>query len=91
MWTHTIGWCFPMVNGMGLNADGGQTATIASANYIDRMSDYCGSCKYDPKHRTGPSACPFNHLYWNFLFKHEKKLRARPRLGTAVLGLSRIA
>lgn len=83
----------PNVIGMGLNADSGQTATkpyIASANYINRMSDYCGSCKYDPKQRTGPSACPFNYLYWNFLLKHEKKLRAQPRLGPAVLGLSRI-
>ena len=83
----------PNVIGMGLNADGGQTATkpyIASANYINRMSDYCESCKYDPKLRTGPSACPFNYLYWNFLLKHEKKLRAQPRLGPAVLGLSRI-
>ena len=84
----------PNVIGMGLNADGGLTATkpyIASANYISRMSDYCGSCQYDPKQRTGPQACPFNYLYWNFLLKHESKLRAQPRLGPAVLGLSRIS
>ncbi|GAC1438134.1 MAG: cryptochrome/photolyase family protein [Terriglobales bacterium] len=83
----------PNVIGMGLNADGGQIATkpyIASANYINRMSDYCGSCQYDPKQRTGPRACPFNFLYWSFLLKHETKLRAQPRLGPAVLGLSRI-
>ena len=84
----------PNVIGMGLNADGGQIATkpyIASANYVNRMSDYCGSCRYDPKQRTGPQACPFNYLYWNFLLKHETRLRAQPRLGPAVLGLSRIA
>lgn len=83
----------PNVIGMGLNADGGQTATkpyIASANYINRMSDYCGSCKYDPKLRTGPRACPFNYLYWNFVLKHQTKLRAQPRLGPSVLGIGRI-
>ena len=83
----------PNVIGMGLNADGGRTATkpyVASANYINRMSDYCGGCRYNPKQRTGRDACPFNYLYWNFLLEHETELRANPRLGPAVLGLSRI-
>ncbi len=80
----------PNVLGMGLNADGGRTATkpyVASANYIHKMSDYCAGCRYDPKARTGPDACPFNLLYWNFLLQHEARLRANPRLGNAVLGL----
>lgn len=83
----------PNVIGMGLNADGGLIATkpyIASAAYINKMSDYCGACRYDPKARTGPSACPFNTLYWNFLIQHETALRANPRLGPAVLGLARL-
>jgi deoxyribodipyrimidine photolyase-related protein len=80
----------PNVIGMGLNADGGLTATkpyIASAAYIHKMSDYCGGCRYDPKARTGPTACPFNSLYWNFLIDQEPALRANPRLGPNVLGL----
>jgi deoxyribodipyrimidine photolyase-related protein len=80
--------------GMGLNADGGHIATkpyIASASYINRMSDYCGTCRYDPKARTGESACPFNRLYWNFLIQHEAQLRANPRFGPAVLGLNRLS
>lgn len=84
----------PNVIGMGLNADGGRTATkpyIASAAYIDKMSDYCRGCFYDRKVRTGPRACPFNTLYWHFLMAHEATLRANPRLGPAVLGLRRIA
>lgn len=83
----------PNVLGMGLNADGGKTATkpyISSANYIKRMSDYCASCSYDYAKRTGNDACPFNFLYWNFLIKHEEKLRANPRYGPAVLGLRNI-
>jgi deoxyribodipyrimidine photolyase-related protein len=80
----------PNVIGMGLNADGGRTATkpyIASANYINKMSDYCQNCHYDHKTRAGSSACPFNFLYWNFLLEHEETLRANPRLGRNVLGL----
>ena len=80
----------PNVLGIGLNADGGIIATkpyIASANYINKMSDYCQSCGYNQKKRTGPQACPFNTLYWNFLIKKEELLRANPRLGRNVLGL----
>ena len=84
----------PNVIGMGLNADGGQTATkpyIASANYIARMSDYCAGCRYNPKLRSGEDACPFNFLYWNFLRRHEAALRANPRFGPAVLGLQHLS
>jgi deoxyribodipyrimidine photolyase-related protein len=80
----------PNVLGMGLNADGGVIATkpyIASANYVNRMSDYCRGCRYDHKQRTGADACPFNLLYWSFLLEHESTLRASPRLGRNVLGL----
>jgi len=80
----------PNVLGMGLNADGGIIATkpyIASANYINKMSDYCHSCPYDRNARAGSKACPFNTLYWQFLIKNEQKLRSNPRLGRNVLGL----
>lgn len=83
----------PNVIGMGLNADDGVTATkpyIASANYINKMSDHCRDCRFNPKLRTGEDACPFNYLYWNFLIQHEEKLRANPRFGPAVLGLGRL-
>ncbi len=84
----------PNVIGMGLNADGGRIATkpyIASAAYIDKMSDYCRGCEYDRRARVGPRACPFNTLYWHFLIVHEERLRANPRLGPAVLGLKRLS
>lgn len=80
----------PNVLGMGLNADGGLTATkpyISSANYINKMSDYCGGCHFSHKHRTGENACPFNFLYWNFLIQNEETLRSNARFGPAVLGL----
>lgn len=84
----------PNVLGMGLNADGGKTATkpyIATANYINKMGDYCQGCRYDPKQRIGENACPFNFLYWNFLITHEVVLRANPRLGPNVLGLAKVS
>ncbi len=83
----------PNVVGMGMNSDGGYTATkpyIASANYINRMSDYCEGCRFSPRQRTGPGACPYNFLYWNFLIKNEEKLRANPRLGPNVLSLRHV-
>lgn len=64
------------------NADDGLTATkpyIASANYINKMGDLCGGCRYNPKARTGEDACPFNFLYWNFILTHEERLRANHR------------
>jgi deoxyribodipyrimidine photolyase-related protein len=83
----------PNVIGMGLNADGGQTATkpyVASANYLAKMSDYCPGCRYNPALRTGEDACPFNYLYWDFLARNEAPLRANPRSGPAVLGLKHL-
>lgn len=60
----------PNVVGMGTFGDGGLLASkpyVSSAAYINKMSNYCGGCRYDPKLRTGPDACPFNYLYWSFL------------------------
>ncbi len=73
----------PNTLGMSQFGDGGLFGTkpyISSGAYIDRMSDYCGRCRYDVKQRIGPDACPFNALYWDFLARHEDKLRANPRL-----------
>ena len=44
------------------------------------MSNYCGECRFDVKKKTGPNACPFNALYWDFLARHRDKLGANPRL-----------
>ena len=74
----------PNVSGMVLFADGGLLASkpyAAGGAYIDRMSDYCSSCRYKVKLKNGPDACPFNYLYWDFLLRHRKKLKRNPRLG----------
>ena len=46
----------PNVIGMGVHADNGKMMTkpyAAGGAYISRMSNYCSSCAYDPKLRTG--------------------------------------
>lgn len=76
----------PNVIGMSQFADGGLLASkpyAASGNYINKMSDNCQTCRYDVKQKTGPDACPFNPLYWDFLMRNEDRLRGNPRLGHA--------
>jgi deoxyribodipyrimidine photolyase-related protein len=77
----------PNTIGMSQFADGGVLASkpyAASGAYIDRMSDYCGACAYDVKQRTGPNACPFNALYWDFIRRHSDRIRANPRMAQMV-------
>ena len=74
----------PNVSGMVLYADGGIMASkpyAAGGSYIDRMSDYCRSCRYKVKLKTGDDACPFNYLYWYFLDKNSELLANNPRMG----------
>ena len=73
----------PNVHGMILYADGGLLGSkpyAASGAYIDRMSDYCRHCRYDVRQRTGPDACPFNFLYWDFVMRHADRLAGNPRM-----------
>jgi len=73
----------PNTIGMSQFADGGLVASkpyASSGAYIDRMSDYCGGCRYKVKKRTGPDACPFNALYWDFLARHRERFQSNPRM-----------
>ncbi len=77
----------PNTLGMSQYAGGGMLASkpyAASGAYINRMSNYCDSCVYDVKLRTGKEACPFNALYWDFLSRHRDKLAGNPRIGNMI-------
>lgn len=82
----------PNTIGMALYADGGAMSTkpyAASANYINKMSNFCKNCQYNPKVKTGENACPFNYLYWHFLHRHQKKLSQNHRMKFALKNLER--
>jgi len=74
----------PNVIGMSQFADGGIIASkpyVSSGNYIAKMSDYCASCAYSVKDKTGANACPFNLLYWDFIIRHRDRFARNPRMG----------
>lgn len=81
------------VLGMATFADGGRVATkpyAASGRYIDRMSDHCSGCPYDPGERTGEDACPYTTLYWDFLARNRERLAGNRRMALAYRNLDRI-
>jgi deoxyribodipyrimidine photolyase-related protein len=83
----------PNVLGMATWADGGQMMTkpyAASGRYVDRMSDHCQSCRYDPGTRVGENACPFTTLYWDFLSRNRRTLQANRRMAPLLGNLDRI-
>ena len=74
----------PNVSGMALFADGGYLASkpyAAGGGYINKMSNYCKSCSYSVTKKSGPDACPFNYLYWDFLERNRNKLGNNHRIG----------
>jgi deoxyribodipyrimidine photolyase-related protein len=81
------------VIGMGLYADGGKMSTkpyAAGGAYINRMSNYCNGCQFDPKVRVGEKACPFTAGYWSFLARNEPLLRGNHRMSQPLAGLRRL-
>jgi len=83
----------PNTLGMSQYADGGVMASkpyVASGRYLQRMSNACSGCRYDPARSTGAKACPFTTLYWDFLRRHAAALRANPRMAMQMKNLARL-
>jgi deoxyribodipyrimidine photolyase-related protein len=88
----------PNTFGMSQFADGGVMASkpyAASGKYIDRMSNYCKGCRFDPAKSVdddkGKPACPITTLYWDFLMRHEAALAKNPRMVMQVRNLNRLS
>jgi deoxyribodipyrimidine photolyase-related protein len=82
------------VIGMSQFADAGRMSTKPYAGggaYINRMSDYCGGCRYDPAVRVGDDACPYTAGYWAFLERNEERLRDNHRMRRPIQGQHRLA
>jgi deoxyribodipyrimidine photolyase-related protein len=83
----------PNTLGMSQFGDGGLLGSkpyASSGSYINRMSNYCKSCKYNVKERVGEDACPFNSLYWHFIDRHEDKLRGNNRMSMIYRNLDKM-
>lgn len=95
MYVDAVEWVeLPNTLGMSQHADGGLMASkpyIASGKYIQRMSNYCAGCRYDPGQATGEDACPLTTLYWDFLGRHGRFLRRNHRMAVQVRNFARLA
>ena len=93
MYADAVDWVsLPNAFGMSQHADGGVVGTkpyIASGAYIQRMSNYCSGCRYQPSVASGPDACPFTTLYWDFLARHRTALAGNPRMRYPLQSLDR--
>lgn len=82
----------PNTLGMSQYGDGGVMGSkpyAATGKYIQRMSNYCSGCRFDPAQATGDDACPFTTLYWDFLARHQESLASNNRMSLQLKNVER--
>ncbi len=94
VYVDAVEWAeLPNVLGMSQYADGGRMVSkpyAATGKYIQRMSNHCVGCRYDPAEALGPKACPYTTLYWDFLAQHEARFSGHPRAALQWKSLARV-
>lgn len=94
VYVDAVEWAeLPNTLGMSQYADGGLMGSkpyVATGKYIDRMGPHCRGCRYRPEVRTGPDACPFTTLYWDFLLRHQETLSRQPRMAMQLQSLKKL-
>ena len=77
----------PNVLGMGTYSLGDAMMTkpyISGTPYINKMSDYCKSCKFNPK-----KDCMVSNLYWAFLERHKSAFEGNIRMAMPLRSLAK--
>lgn len=106
MYADAVDWAScPNTIGMSQHADHAVVGTkpyASSGKYIDRMSNYCGGCRYDLGSRRfrDPSSerlfdgarppCPFNVFYWDFLIRMREVFRKNQRMAMILKNVDRM-
>ena len=103
MFVDGVDWVtLPNALGMVMHADRRQGAPkgvtglvgtkpyAASGKYIQRMSNYCATCRYDPAERSGPAACPITVFYWDFLIRTRQTLAPNQRMAMVLKNVDRL-
>lgn len=93
MYADAVDWVsLPNALGMSQYGDGGIVGTkpyCASGNYIHKMSNYCGDCRYRYNEAAGDDACPFTTLYWDFLHRHRDRFENNHRMSLQLNNVKR--
>ncbi|QDT64865.1 cryptochrome/photolyase family protein [Calycomorphotria hydatis] len=93
MYLDAIDWAsLPNTLGMSQFGDGGIVGTkpyCSTGKYVNRMSNYCDGCRFDPAEASAENACPLTTFYWDFLDRNAAKLSSNHRMAMQLKNVRR--